>query len=191
MIKFHYIKNRKIRGPFTFDELKYEFITRNTLIWYPGLKNWVKAKNVIGLNDIIISSVFTLTVYKRELTSNIVVNDALVEFVFNLNACLFFYVKSSGLFWGYPRVKNITFSNNMDNVSIYFFGFFQQVVKNYNFKLIDYKVQKINFQFNSINLKNMGVSLVKYALPVLNFKVEPNMPTYKVNISPPPLENLQ
>jgi hypothetical protein len=191
LIKFHYIKNRKIRGPFTFDELKYEFITRNTLIWYPGLKNWVKAKNVIGLNDIIISSVFKLTVYKRELTSNIVVNDALVEFVFNLNACLFFYVKSSGLFWGYPRVKNITFSNNMDNVSIYFFGFFQQVVKNYNFKLIDYKVQKINFQFNSINLKNMGVSLVKYALPVLNFKVEPNMPTYKVNISPPPLENLQ
>ena len=191
MIKFHYIKNRKIRGPFTFDELKYEFITRNTLIWYPGLKNWVKAKNVIGLNDIIISSVFKLTVYKRELTSNIVVNDALVEFVFNLNACLFFYVKSSGLFWGYPRVKNITFSNNMDNVSIYFFGFFQQVVKNYNFKLIDYKVQKINFQFNSINLKNMGVSLVKYALPVLNFKVEPNIPTYKINISPPPLENLQ
>jgi len=191
LIKFHYIKNRKIRGPFTFDELKYEFITRNTLIWYPGLKNWVKAKNVIGLNDIIISSVFKLTVYKRELTSNIVVNDALVEFVFNLNACLFFYVKSSGLFWGYPRVKNITFSNNMDNVSIYFFGFFQQVVKNYNFKLIDYKVQKINFQFNSINLKNMGVSLVKYALPVLNFKVEPNIPTYKINISPPPLENLQ
>jgi hypothetical protein len=188
---FHYLKNRKIRGPFTFDELKYEFITRNTLIWYPGLKNWVKAKNVIGLNDIIISSAFKLTVYKRELTSNIIVNDALVEFVFNLNACLFFYVKGSGFFWGYPRVKNITFSNNMDNVSIYFFGFFQQVVKNYNFKLIDYKVQKINFQFNSLNLKNMGVSIVKYALPVLNFKVEPNIPTYKLNISPPPLENLQ
>jgi len=191
LIKFHYIKNRKIRGPFTFDELKYEFITRNTLIWYPGLKNWVKAKNVIGLNDIIISSAFKLTVYKRELTSNIVVNDALVEFVFNLNACLFFYVKGSGLFWGYSRVKHIAFSNNMDNVSIYFFGFFQQVVKNYNFKLIDYKVQKINFHFNSINLKNMGVSLVKYALPILNFKIEPNMPTYKINISPPPLENLQ
>ena len=191
MTKFHYLKNRKIRGPFTFDELKYEFITRNTLIWYPGLKNWVKAKNVIGLNDIIISSAFKLTIYKRELTSNIVVNDALVDFVFNLHACLFFYVKGSGLFWGYSRVKHIAFSNNMDNVSIYFFGFFQQVVKNYNFKLIDYKVQKINFQFNSVNLKNMGVSLVKYALPVLNFKVEPNMPTYKINISPPPLENLQ
>lgn len=191
MIKFHYIKNRKIRGPFTFDELKYEFITRNTLIWYPGLKNWVKAKNVIGLNDIIISSAFKLTVYKRELTSNIVVNDALVEFVFKLNACLFFYVKGSGLFLGSPRVKAVTLRNNTDNVSIYFFGFFQQVVKNYNFKLIDYKVQKINFQFNSVNLKNMGVSLVKYALPVLNFKVEPNIPTYKINISPPPLENLQ
>jgi hypothetical protein len=191
LTKFHYLKNRKIRGPFTFDELKYEFITRNTLIWYPGLKNWVKAKNVIGLNDIIISSAFKLTIYKRELTSNIVVNDALVDFVFNLHACLFFYVKGSGLFWGYSRVKHIAFSNNMDNVSIYFFGFFQQVVKNYNFKLIDYKVQKINFQFNSVNLKNMGVSLVKYALPVLNFKVEPNMPTYKINISPPPLENLQ
>ena len=56
MTKFHYIKNRKIRGPFTLDELKYEFITLNTLIWYPGLKNWVKAKNVIGLNDVFISS---------------------------------------------------------------------------------------------------------------------------------------
>ena len=191
MTKFHYIKNRKIRGPFTLDELKYEFITLNTLIWYPGLKNWVKAKNVIGLNDVFISSPFKLTVYERELTSNIVVNDSRVKLIFNLHACLFFYVKGSGLFWGYPRVKHITFSNNMDNVSIYFFGFFQQVVKNYNFKLIDYKVQKINFQFNSVNLKNMGVSLVKYALPVLNFKVEPNIPTFKINISPPPLENLQ
>ena len=95
MTKFHYIKNRKIRGPFTLAELKYEFITLNTLIWYPGLKNWVKAKNVIGLNDVFISSPFKLTVYERELTSNIVVNDSRIKLVFNLHACLFFYVKGS------------------------------------------------------------------------------------------------
>lgn len=191
MTKFHYIKNRKIRGPFTLDELKYEFITLNTLIWYPGLKNWVKAKNVIGLNDVFISSPFKLTVYERELTSNIVVNDSRVKLIFNLHACLFFYVKGSGLFLGSPRVKTVTLRNNTDNVSIYFFGFFQQLVKNFNFKLIDFNVQKIDFQFYQCNLKNMGVSILPYTLPILKFRVEPNMPIYNINISPPPLENLQ
>jgi len=51
MKKYYYTDGRVRYGPYSFDELKEQNISRHTLIWYEGLDNWVKAGDSEDFKD--------------------------------------------------------------------------------------------------------------------------------------------
>ena len=51
MKEYYYTDGEQRFGPFTFDELKQQNISRNTLIWYEGLNNWTKAGSTNELSS--------------------------------------------------------------------------------------------------------------------------------------------
>lgn len=51
-MKFYFLENEKKIGPVTKNELVNR-ISSNTLVWREGLKDWIKAKDVSELKDII------------------------------------------------------------------------------------------------------------------------------------------
>jgi hypothetical protein len=53
MEKFYAVINGLKHGPFTFDELKAENISKKTLIWTEEMTDWIEAKDVPQLNEII------------------------------------------------------------------------------------------------------------------------------------------
>lgn len=48
--------NSKQQGPFSLEELKQQEINSNTLVWFEGLKDWVKVGEIEELQEIFISS---------------------------------------------------------------------------------------------------------------------------------------
>ncbi|MCB9202183.1 MAG: DUF4339 domain-containing protein [Flavobacteriales bacterium] len=50
---YHIIENNQKSKPLTFDQLKEKKITENTMIWRLGLENWVKAKDLQEVRNII------------------------------------------------------------------------------------------------------------------------------------------
>ncbi len=53
----YFLRHRNERiGPFTFEELKNQRITKNTLVWYEGLCEWTKANEVLELLDLVTDS---------------------------------------------------------------------------------------------------------------------------------------
>lgn len=52
MKKYFYINGDKKLGPFTFDELKNQNLTRDTKVWFHGLVNWAKLSEIEELNSI-------------------------------------------------------------------------------------------------------------------------------------------
>lgn len=46
MDKYYYAVNGEQKGPFTLQELKQHHITRNTLMWKAGMKQWEKANSI-------------------------------------------------------------------------------------------------------------------------------------------------
>jgi hypothetical protein len=53
MKKYFYSDGKEKQGPFSFEELKNENITRETLIWFEGLEDWIPAKNIKELEEIL------------------------------------------------------------------------------------------------------------------------------------------
>jgi hypothetical protein len=52
MQKFYINKNNQQEGPFSLDELKDLKITRDTMVWFEGKENWLKAIEVVELKEI-------------------------------------------------------------------------------------------------------------------------------------------
>lgn len=52
MKKYHYSDGDKQFGPLTKEELKDKKITKDTMVWYEGLDNWVKASDVDELKEL-------------------------------------------------------------------------------------------------------------------------------------------
>lgn len=52
MKKYYVVKNGKQSGPFTLEEIKEKGINRETYVWFEGLNNWKKAKEIKELNDL-------------------------------------------------------------------------------------------------------------------------------------------
>jgi len=52
MKKYFYSNGTEKQGPFSFDELKTENITQETLIWFEGLEDWTVAYEIEELNEI-------------------------------------------------------------------------------------------------------------------------------------------
>jgi GYF domain 2 len=50
--KYYYSDGKEQFGPFSYNDLDNEKINPETLIWYPGLSNWTKAKDLPELQDI-------------------------------------------------------------------------------------------------------------------------------------------
>ena len=49
----YYIRNGDAKtGPFLFEELKSQNITKDTLVWYRGLYGWTKANELLELIDL-------------------------------------------------------------------------------------------------------------------------------------------
>lgn len=53
MKKYFYLDGKERFGPFSFEELKNENISRETLIWFEGLEYWVPAKDIDELEEIL------------------------------------------------------------------------------------------------------------------------------------------
>lgn len=53
MKKYYYIKDGNQLGPFDLGDLRSEEINRETLIWFQGSKNWVKASEIIEFNELL------------------------------------------------------------------------------------------------------------------------------------------
>lgn len=51
MKKYFYSNGTEKQGPFSFEELKSENITQETLIWYGGMDDWKPAKDIKELNE--------------------------------------------------------------------------------------------------------------------------------------------
>jgi hypothetical protein len=51
MKKYHYSEGDNQFGPLTIEELKDKKITKDTMVWYEGLDNWVKAGDVDELKE--------------------------------------------------------------------------------------------------------------------------------------------
>ena len=52
--KYFIAEEEKQKGPFSFNELKEMGITKNTLIWKEGFKDWLKAKKIEELHDLLL-----------------------------------------------------------------------------------------------------------------------------------------
>jgi len=52
MKKYFYSDGKEKFGPFSFEELKYKPITKDTLIWFEGLEDWKPAKDIIEFEEI-------------------------------------------------------------------------------------------------------------------------------------------
>ena len=46
MRKYYYLYGQDKKGPFSLDDLKLEDLSKDTLIWYSGLKDWVPASQI-------------------------------------------------------------------------------------------------------------------------------------------------
>ncbi len=56
-MKYYYISNNhRPEGPFTFEELKNQRLTYNTLVWTKGQENWLTANHITELKDLIIAT---------------------------------------------------------------------------------------------------------------------------------------
>lgn len=53
MKKYFYSFGKEKKGPYTFEELKNEEITPETLIWFEGLDDWTTAKYILELEEIL------------------------------------------------------------------------------------------------------------------------------------------
>ena len=56
MKKYYYSDGTNKFGPFTIDELKDKNITKDTLVWFQGLSEWLPAHNFSELNSIFVPS---------------------------------------------------------------------------------------------------------------------------------------
>lgn len=56
MKKYFYTDGANKYGPFTIEELRNKNITKDTLVWFQGLSEWLPAHNFSELNDIIVPS---------------------------------------------------------------------------------------------------------------------------------------
>lgn len=56
MKKYFYSDGTNKFGPFSIEELKYKNITKDTLVWFQGLSEWLPAHNFSELNDIFVPS---------------------------------------------------------------------------------------------------------------------------------------
>lgn len=52
MKKYFYSNDNEKQGPYSFEELKSENITQETLIWYEGIDDWKPAEDIEELNEI-------------------------------------------------------------------------------------------------------------------------------------------
>ena len=53
MPKYYYIKDGEKIGPFSLKELKDKDIKKSTLVWKEGLDNWLKARKLEEVNELI------------------------------------------------------------------------------------------------------------------------------------------
>jgi uncharacterized membrane protein YhaH (DUF805 family) len=53
MKKYFYSDGKEKQGPFSFEELKNENITRETLIWFEGLEDWIPAQDIKEIEEIL------------------------------------------------------------------------------------------------------------------------------------------
>ena len=53
MKKYFYSDGKDKFGPFSFEELKNENITKDTLIWFEGLEDWKQAKEIGEFEEIL------------------------------------------------------------------------------------------------------------------------------------------
>ncbi|MEO8415564.1 MAG: DUF4339 domain-containing protein [Ginsengibacter sp.] len=51
MRQYYIYDGRRKKGPFDFEQLKLQPLTKETPVWYEGLKNWAMAGNMNELND--------------------------------------------------------------------------------------------------------------------------------------------
>lgn len=51
-MNYYYAKNEEKTGPLSLDELKKVDLKKDTLIWYDGIDDWIKAEDVNELKDI-------------------------------------------------------------------------------------------------------------------------------------------
>lgn len=59
MKEYYCYKNGKPHGPFTLNELVEMQLSGDSLLWYPGLKNWKKLKEIPELKNLITSQDLT------------------------------------------------------------------------------------------------------------------------------------
>lgn len=53
MKKYYLYNGARQYGPFSFAELKHQYLLRDTPVWYEGLNEWVKAGSVEELQEIL------------------------------------------------------------------------------------------------------------------------------------------
>lgn len=53
MKNYYYLENSLKVGPFSFEELKDKEIEEDTLMWHKGLEDWIPAKKIEELKDIL------------------------------------------------------------------------------------------------------------------------------------------
>jgi uncharacterized membrane protein YhaH (DUF805 family) len=53
MKKYFYSDGKEKQGPFSYEELRNENINKDTLIWFEGLEDWIPAKNIKELEEIL------------------------------------------------------------------------------------------------------------------------------------------
>jgi hypothetical protein len=52
MKKYYYTNGNKRLGPFSYDELRNQYITKDTMVWFQGLDKWTKLSEVYELTEL-------------------------------------------------------------------------------------------------------------------------------------------
>lgn len=70
MTKYFYVKESQRFGPVSFEDLKKVNLTKETLVWFEGLEEWKKAKEIPELADLLIVKELSQSASNESLKNN-------------------------------------------------------------------------------------------------------------------------
>ncbi|OQB64495.1 MAG: hypothetical protein BWX96_00635 [Bacteroidetes bacterium ADurb.Bin145] len=133
MKKYFYTDGVDKHGPFTFEELRQQKITRETKVWYFGLENWTKLSDLDELKAITnslppqLKSNQEIVEKQEEITKEMNIQlspsknrkklkrGALIAFVSILALCIvFFFIKRQNQYNFYQEIKSSAYEADVD-----------------------------------------------------------------------------
>ena len=127
MNKYFIVLENKKEGPFSKDELKAKGISQSTLVWNEKMDNWIEAKKVEDLQDILTLIPPDIPTYENKKTETILANELKINAKMLLYAFIIFIISFPTIFYfkngfaHYSLKQKWTKYNNGQYYSDYYF----------------------------------------------------------------------